>query len=58
MCVECGCEVPQTESEEVVHDGEPVVHLLAGMAGDFHDRIPVALDPRVAAGRAGRECCV
>jgi 3-phenylpropionate/trans-cinnamate dioxygenase ferredoxin subunit len=43
MCVECGCEVPQEEQEEV-HDDNPVVHLPGEMAGELKDRVPVALD--------------
>ena len=33
MCVECGCEVPQTEEE--VHDGESVVHPSAEVTGSL-----------------------
>jgi nitrite reductase/ring-hydroxylating ferredoxin subunit len=43
MCVECGCEAPQSEQQEEVHD-DPVVHLPSEMAGEFQDRVPVALD--------------
>jgi hypothetical protein len=32
MCVECGCEVSESETEEEVRDGESVVHHPAEIA--------------------------
>lgn len=57
MCVECGCEVPRTEQEEV-RDGDPVVYLPAEVAGELEDRVPVAIDhegTRIALVRTGEQ---
>ena len=46
MCVECGCETSEEEQTEPAqaYDGLPVVHIPAEIAGEFRDRVPVALD--------------